>query len=665
MISTKTNHLANQKSPYLLQHVHHPIDWYPWGKEAFEKAQKENKPLFISIGYSACHWCHVMSRESFENPAIADLLNKHFVAVKVDREERPDVDNIYMNACLAMNGQGGWPLTVIATPDQKPFFTATYMPPKTEMGRMGLFELLTNVADKWKKNGQRLWAYGQEFCEFLERISRFQKDVQSQGKELFEKSFSFFEKNFDRVYGGFGQAPKFPCPHDLMFLMRYKYFEKNEKAMKMVEKTLESMYRGGIYDHIGSGFSRYSTDRMWHIPHFEKMLYDNALLSMAYLEAYQITGKQLYQRIAENILEFVIREMTSESGAFGTALDADAEEEEGKFYAFEYQEITKLLGEADGKLFNEHFNILMEGKFDGKNIPNLIGNKTIESDEKLNSLIQAVYHYRKKRYELKRDEKALTSLNCLMICAFLKAYMVMKRQAYLILAQKGLDFVEKNLIDEESNIYVSYFEGRTDIPGGIDDYAYYCMALVNMYEATFKPDYLKKAILFVNKTIENFADEQNGGFFMNDKRAHKLIYRPKEVFDGAMPCGNSVMGYVLNKMSRLTGKSEIMDAARKHNEFLNKVATENPGRVSFALMSLMQEYYPSKEIIAVAQNEEKLISIKDKQQEFSPETTFIVKFTETEDYNDYSDFLWEYEMKNNNTTYYICENKKCTVQNKL
>lgn len=660
-----SNHLINEKSPYLLQHANNPINWYPWGKEALERAEKENKLLFISIGYSTCHWCHVMAKESFENEEIARLLNENFISIKVDREERPDIDAIYMNSCVAMNGHGGWPLTIFALPSQKPFFTATYLPFKTSMGRMGLFELLTNINEEWKEGGQRFIEYGNEFTGFLEKQNAAQKKAYLKGKELFDKAYSLYEKNFDRTYGGFGTAPKFPSPHNLMFLMRYHFFENNDKAFKMVEKTLESMFRGGIYDHLGSGFCRYSTDRMWLIPHFEKMLYDNALMVMAYFEAYQITGKQLYKQVAENTLEFVIRELNSTSGGFWTALDADTEGEEGLFYALEYEEVIKVLGEEDGKIFAEHFNITKQGNFDGKNVPNVIGNKDIGVNEKLITLVQAMYHYRKKRHKLHVDDKVLTSLNALMACAFIKGFMVMEKDAYLILANKAIEFIEKNLIDDDGNIYVSYREGRTQIMGGLDDYSYYCMALINMYEATFNPKYLKRAYLFVNKIVENFEDKDNGGFFMNDKRVQDLIFRPKDSYDGATPSGNSVMGYVLNKMYRLTGKEEIREMAVKHNKYLENVAAENPNHMSFALMALMQEFYPSKEIIAVAENSDKIESLKSKLKEFSPNTTYIVKFTEGSDPADYADFLWEYDIKNNSTTYYVCENKSCKVQNKL
>lgn len=659
------NHLINEKSPYLLQHSQNPINWYPWGKEALDRAREENKMLFISIGYSTCHWCHVMAKESFENEEIARLLNDNFIAIKVDREERPDIDNIYMKACVAMNGQGGWPLTIFALPSQKPFFTATYLPFKTTQGRVGLFELLTSVMEEWRQGGTKFLEYGNEFTEFLKKTDYMTHQSLLQKDELFGKAFLEYEKDYDKLYGGFGKSPKFLVPHALMFLLRYYYYEDNKKALKMVEETLESMYRGGIYDHLGGGFCRYSTDRIWLIPHFEKMLYDNALLTMVYTEAYQLTGKQLYKQVVEETLEFLIRELNSTSGGFWTALDADVESEEGLYYAFEYEEIIKVLGEQDGKTFCKYFNVTKQGNFDGKNILNVINNKEIELDEKLITLKQAMYHFRKKRHKLNIDDKVLVSMNSLTICAFIKAYKVMDKEAYLILAEKAVEFIEEKLIDDDSNIYASYRDGRSAILGGLDDYAYYCMALIDMYEATFNPKYVKRAILLLNKVEENFYDQEKGGFFMNDKRVESLIYRPKDIYDSATPSGNSVMSYVFNKMYYLTGKEEIGQLASRHNAYLEAIASSNPSQLSFGLTALMNVHYPSRKVIAVAEDWDKLRSLKEKQKEFSPDITYLVKLADGLDAAEYSDFLWEYTIQNNSTTYYVCDSYGCRVQNKL
>lgn len=656
----KPNHLKNEKSPYLLQHAYNPINWYPWGREALEKAEVEDKPIFISIGYSTCHWCHVMAEESFEDNEVAELLNKHFIAIKVDREERPDVDNIYMNACVTMNGQGGWPLTIIASPQQKPFFAATYLPPRTAGGRTGLVEILSNVALRWQDESKKFKAFGEDFTKFLTDSLNTELAAEDVGSKLFLKSYQEYEKNFDKQNGGFGAAPKFPAPHNLMFLMRYAHFEKQEKAMEMVEKTLMNMYKGGIYDHIGSGFCRYSTDKYWLVPHFEKMLYDNALLTIAYLEAFQITGNELYREVAESTLEFVIRELTSTDGGFWTALDADINGEEGLFYAFTYEELIDLLGEENGKEFNKFFNITKQGNFDGKNVPNLSENKNPVRSQELKERIQAVYHYRKKRYSLHTDDKIITSLNALMSSAFIKAYVVMDKDAYLILAKKAMEFIENNLTDEDGNLYSVYREGRSNILAGLDDYAYYSQALIDIYEATFEPEYLKKAVFIAEKAMTNFEDALRGGCFMNDKRTDSLILRPKDRYDGAMPCGNSVLGLSLERLSKLTRNKQMEDLAQRQTAYLEKIADWH---LSYGLIALMKKYYPSKEIIAVAEGCAQLSQLRELQRQFCPDTTFAAKFTKSDAL--YAYFFNDYDMKNNATTYYVCQNKTCNVSNNL
>ncbi len=659
-----TNHLVNEKSPYLLQHKNNPINWFPWGEEALTKAKKENKPLFISIGYSACHWCHVMAKESFENEEVAKILNENFVSIKVDREEREDIDSVYMAACIAMNGQGGWPLTVIATPDEKPFFAGTYLPIKSAMGKIGLIDLLNNIKRLWTKDNSKLMDYGQELTEYLKKQNSTSVRPSTKGKDVFYKAFEQYDILYDKKYGGFGQAPKFPAAHNLMFLMRYYHFENNQKAMDMVEKTLESMYRGGIFDHRGGGLCRYSTDEKWLVPHFEKMLYDNCLLSVAYLEAYQITRKDIYKNIAEFTLEFIIRELLSTKGGFWTALDADAEGKEGLFYTFDKQEIENLLCGGAEK-FIKRYNITEEGDYEGKNVINIIDQKCLYNDKEMQKMVQAVYHYRKNRYKLGVDDKILTSLNSLAIWAFIKAYEVTGNDGYLTIATKAVNFIEENLIDENDNIYVSFRDKRSDIMGMLDDYAYYAFALVNMYEATFELKYLKRAMTFAAKLIKNFEDSENGGYFLNDKRARNLIFSPKETFDGAKPSGNSMTGYVLNSLSRLTGQKEIVIAASRQSQYLNSVAGFNGNHYSFALIALMLEYYPAREITVVAKNNDEISSIRENKKVFQPNTNYIAKFIDGDDPSDFIEFMKDYELKNNTTTYYVCENNNCRVENKL
>lgn len=658
-----TNRLAAEKSPYLLQHRHNPINWYPWGEEALSKAKSQNKPLFISIGYSTCHWCHVMAKESFENQEVADLLNEHFVSIKVDREERADVDSVYMAACIAMNGQGGWPLTIIATPDQKPFFAATYIPLKTGMGRTGLIDLLKNVIKLWEQDSDKLKAHGEEITQYLKNQTiAVQPSVES--KDIFHKAFMQYEMLFDKRYGGFGQAPKFPAAHNLMFLMRYYFFENNQNAMDMVEKTLEGMYRGGIFDHLGGGFSRYSTDEKWLVPHFEKMLYDNALLSVAYLEAFQISRKDIYRDIAEFTLEFMIRELNSIKGGFWTALDADVEGEEGLFYTFEKEEIQNLLCGGAEK-FIKRYNITDEGNYQSKNVLNIIGQDSLYNDDELQKMAQAVYHYRKNRYKLALDDKILAVTNSLAIWAFVKGYEVTGKDGYLTIAKKAVGFIENNLIDQNGDIYVSFRDQRSDIRGTLNDYSFYAFALIAMYQATFELKYLKRAMSFAQKIIENFEDKENGGYFLNDKRERNLIFSPKENFDGAMPSGNSMTGYVLNSLSRITAQKEIAIAASRQSQYLISVAANDGNHYSFALMALMLEYYPATEITVVAKNNQEISSVKENKKEFKPNTNYIAKFLEGDDPSDIIEFLKEYELKNNTTTYYVCQNNSCRVENKL
>lgn len=378
MSTHKANRLIHEKSPYLLQHAYNPVDWYPWGDEAFEKAKAEDKTIFLSIGYSTCHWCHVMERESFEDEEVAELLNKYFVAIKVDREERPDIDHIYMTFCQAMTGHGGWPLTVIMTPDKKPFFAGTYFPKNDRHGMPGLLTILKSVQKAWVENRDNLENISSQVVNTVySETEDYPNEVLSE--KAVDDAYKLLERSFDPIYGGFGNAPKFPAPHNLLFLLRYWYTKKENKALGMVEKTLDSMYRGGIYDHIGFGFCRYSTDRKWLVPHFEKMLYDNALLAMAYAEAYQATKKDKYARIAKEIFRYIERDMTSPEGAFYSAEDADSEGIEGLFYLWKYEEIMSVLGEEDGKRFCSMFDITPSGNFEGRNIPNLIN--TEETDE--------------------------------------------------------------------------------------------------------------------------------------------------------------------------------------------------------------------------------------------------------------------------------------------
>ncbi|MEL7655517.1 MAG: thioredoxin domain-containing protein, partial [Bacillota bacterium] len=415
------NRLINESSPYLLQHARNPVDWYPWGEEAFNRAKTEDKPVFLSIGYSTCHWCHVMAHESFEDEEVAEVLNRDFISIKVDKEERPDIDAVYMSVCQGLTGSGGWPLTIIMSPDQRPFFAGTYYPKTKRYNVPGLLEILDAVTKEWKGNKDSLLETGDKIVNALKAGTQKQDhdmtgqiDHNGLSKDIIHEAKELFSQSYDERYGGFGRSPKFPSPHNLMFLLRYSKFEKDERALEIVEKTLLQMYRGGIFDHIGYGFSRYSTDEKWLAPHFEKMLYDNALLAIICSETYQITGKELYQRVARKTLSYITREMTDEQGGFYSAQDADSEGTEGKYYIFTPDEILKLLGEQDGTLFNGFFDITGRGNFEGSNIPNLLKNKVYDPiPDMIRGMIPKVYEYRYNRTRLHKDDKQLTSWNSL------------------------------------------------------------------------------------------------------------------------------------------------------------------------------------------------------------------------------------------------------------
>lgn len=479
----KPNHLIHEKSPYLLQHAYNPVNWYPWSEEAFEKAKAEDKPIFLSIGYSTCHWCHVMAHESFEDEAMAKYLNEHFISIKVDKEERPDIDSIYMAICQAFTGSGGWPTSVFLTSEQKPFFAGTYFPKTPRYGMIGFLSLLEKIHTAWKNNRDQLL---ESADEVIQSLNRTDAKTASQDIDLVEVAVRMFKQGFDRKYGGFGSAPKFPTPHNLLFLLAHYERTKEKESLAMAEKTLEQMYRGGIFDHIGYGFSRYSTDRYFLVPHFEKMLYDNALLILAYCKCFELTKNKFYLEVAEKTAQYVLREMTSFDGGFYSAQDADSEGEEGKYYVFSPEEIIKLLGDSLGSSFNEYCNITRAGNFEQKSIPNRLKDTGIQmSEEQFQECRTKIYEYRKKRYQLHLDDKILCSWNALMIAAMCHLYRVSQKIEYLDAAKKAESFLETNLTKNDT-LCVSYREGKQGANGFLDDYAAYVFALLALYEATIE-----------------------------------------------------------------------------------------------------------------------------------------------------------------------------------
>lgn len=597
----KPNRLIGEKSPYLLQHAYNPVEWYPWGRESFEKAEREDKPIFLSIGYSTCHWCHVMEEESFENDEIAGILNREFVCVKVDREERPDVDSVYMSVCQAMTGQGGWPLTIIMTPECRPFFAGTYLPPVRRYGRMGLAELLNSVAKQWKENRQQLLGSAEQIQAFLRQQAEM--DVEGEvSKALVSQGYQQLERSFDEIHGGFGGAPKFPTPHHLLFLMDYGVRRDVPEAFYMVERTLVQMYRGGIFDHVGGGFSRYSTDERWLVPHFEKMLYDNALLTLAYAKAYGITGKKLYADVAGRILGYVKAELTDEGGGFYCGQDADSDGVEGKYYVFTPEEIRAVLGNADGEHFLARYGMTGSGNFEGKWIPNLLDYQG-ELEEMQPEKDRRLYEYRLARARLHKDDKILVSWNGWMITACGRAGAVLEEDAYVEMAVRAEAFLREKLV-KDGRLMVRYRDGEAAGEGKLDDYACYCQALVELYEVTYETDYLRRARELADVMVEQFFDEERGGFYLYAKDGEALIVRTKETYDGAMPSGNSVAALVLEQLGRITGEMRWAETLDKQLRFLAGAMEGYPAGQSYGLLAMMNVLYPTKELVCVLADEE-------------------------------------------------------------
>jgi len=657
------NRLIHEKSPYLLQHASNPVDWYPWGNEAFEKARTQDKPVFLSIGYSTCHWCHVMAHESFEDSEVAEVLNKDFIAIKVDKEERPDIDSVYMNVCQALTGQGGWPMTIIMTPEQKPFFAGTYYPKMARYNLPGILNILETVSIKWKQDKESLIDSADE----ITRVVKQQTGQQENGKlsvALVEQAMQLFAESFDDKFGGFGKAPKFPTPHNLMFLLRYSVLERDAHALRMVEKTLQQMYKGGMFDHVGFGFSRYSTDGKWLVPHFEKMLYDNALLVICYLETYQLTGKDLYRRVAEKTLSYIQREMTSEDGGFYSAQDADSEGVEGKYYVFNPEEVLTVLGKENGAYFNQYFDITARGNFEGNSIPNLINNPNFKiKDEKTEAFCKKIYDYRIGRMNLHKDDKILTSWNALMITAFAKAYQVLGDKSYLLAAEKAVQFTEKKLTDAKGRLCVRYRDGETLGSGYMDDYAFMAWACLSLYEATYNVTHLKKALSYTQQMTELFADKEGGGFYLYADDSENLITRPKETYDGAIPSGNSVAAYVLIRLAKLTGSPQMEEQAHKQLQFLAGSMVHYPAGYSFALIAATIALYPTKEVVCVTQSLDEIKSLQAMFKKcFIPNTIVLVKELENDKQIDQiAEYVKDYGLKNNQTTYYVCENNACSA----
>ena len=626
------NHLKNETSPYLLQHADNPVDWYPWCGEAFERAKSEDKPVFLSIGYSTCHWCHVMAHESFENSETAELLNKNFISVKVDREERPDIDSVYMTVCQAFTGSGGWPMSVFMTWDKKPFFAGTYFPTTPRFGMPSFRDVLNAVVMQWDTEREKLIQSAENITDMLKNTESV-KGNKVNG-DIVETAAEMLRKSYDSIYGGFGSAPKFPIPHELMFLMYYAKINSDETAQKMAEKTLIQMRKGGIFDHIGGGFSRYSTDRYFLAPHFEKMLYDNALLIIAYSAMYSLTSSKVYLETTIKTADYILCEMTSPEGGFYSAQDADSEGVEGKYYTFSVDEITSVLGDK-GKHFSETFDITEHGNFEGVNIPNLLKSGDLDTD--FEAEFQSLYEYRKKRTKLHLDDKILLSWNSMMIAAMSMLYRVSHYEKYLCAAENAQRFIEENMSDGE-HIYTIFRDGKRSDTAFLEDYAYYIAALIEMYNSTLDNKYLMRAEELCAEAVKRFSDK-NGGFNMCETT--ELFKNPKELYDGAVPSGNSIMAYDLIRLHQLTEKEEYRECAKKQLDFMSAQSQDYPsGHCMFLLAKLLNEAPPPRVIISA---------------KGSPDISnlpFLANVTVVQADN-------KYPLLNERTTFYVCRGNTC------
>ncbi len=678
----RANRLAKEKSPYLLQHAHNPVDWYPWGEEAFEKARRENKPIFLSIGYSTCHWCHVMERESFENPEIADLLNQHFVSIKVDREERPDVDALYMQAVMQMTGHGGWPMSVFLTLELKPFFGGTYFPPESRWGQPGFKEVLRGAAQAWEQRRQEVLDSSQAMTEALKRQA-FSPSAGRPDEKVFHRAFEIFSDSYDDRYGGFAPAPKFPRSHALSFLLRYWKRTGNPHALAICEHTLRAMAEGGIWDHLGGGFHRYSTDAQWHVPHFEKMLYDQALLARTYLEVFQATGKPEYAQTAREIFDYVLREMTGPEGGFYSAEDADSERKEGAFYVWTAAEMKKLLRAESAEIFGAVFDVREggnaeqdpTGEFAGRNILHRVrtmketaqkfGKSEKEIEQVLEQARGILFSTRAHRPRPHRDDKILVDWNGLMISSLAFGSRVLNEPRYAQAARRAADFILRTLVRKEGRLLHRYRDSEAAIPAHLEDYAFLIQGLTDLYEATFEVRYLAEAKRLTEEMIRLFWDEASGGFFLTGTDAEVLLVRQKEVYDGAIPSGNSVAALDLLRMGRFTGNAGWEEKAGRLVEYFSGALQQNPSAYPQLLIALDFLLGPSSEIVLAAGAEDPTLPefTRELFRRFIPNRIVVFHSDGPEDraVEQVVPFVKGQSAQSGKATAYVCRNYTCSL----
>jgi uncharacterized protein YyaL (SSP411 family) len=676
----KANRLIDEKSPYLLQHAHNPVDWFPWCPEAFEKAKKRNKPIFLSVGYSTCHWCHVMEKESFEDLEVAALMNELFVSIKVDREERPDIDHVYMTVCQMLTGSGGWPLTIIMTPDEKPFYAATYIPKDSRFGRLGMTQLIPRIRELWVNRQSEILTSAAKILDVLEKTGR-DEPGETLGREVLDKAFDEMTNRFDSRFGGFSDAPKFPTAHNHLFLLRYWRRTGNRKALDMVEKTLQAMRMGGIYDHLGYGFHRYATDREWLVPHFEKMLYDQAMLALAYLEAHQATGNQVYGETASEVFEYVLRDLTAPAGGFYSAEDADSEGVEGKFYVWTPAEVQAILGATDAELFCNVFRLETEGNFNeeatgratGANILHL--KKTmaelakdlhLNEDElrsQLELIRQKLFKLRENRIHPHKDDKILTDWNGLMIAALARGSQVLGNDRYARAAERAADFLLGEMRRADGRLLHRFRDGEAKIEAHLDDYAFMVWGLLEIYEANFDTRFLKSALELNRDMISHFWDEDLGGAFFTPDDGERLIVRKKEVYDGAIPSGNSVVMHNFLKLARFTGNTDLEGKAERIEKAFSGQVRNFPSGYTHFLVSVDFGLGPSYEVVVVGNEDapDTRQMLQALRQVYIPNK--IIMFRPSNDtspeVDEFSPFVQNHHSIEGKATAYVCLNNAC------
>jgi len=677
MNDKKANRLIKENSPYLLQHAYNPVDWYPWSDEAFQKAIAQNKPVFLSIGYSTCHWCHVMERETFENEGIAKYLNEHFISIKVDREERPDIDNIYMKACQILTGRGGWPLSVFITPQKKPFYAGTYFPPDNRNGHIGFNYLIKNISRAWENQKDDIENSSSELTKLLSDHNESIDDLHAYENYL-HNAFNYFNNNYDNINGGFGSAPKFPSPHNLIFLLRYGKHFNNSSALQMVFYTLTKMRNGGIFDQLGFGFHRYSTDAAWLVPHFEKMLYDQALMITALSEAYLVNPHELFKTTVEEIVSYLINNLLSKEHAFYTAEDADSDGKEGTFYYWSKKEIITIIDPKHGEIFCSAFNVLSDGNFDNHSdiIPNI--NNILHYKDNANSISnkfglsvnefvliiedsrKKLLQYRNYRPRPFMDDKILTDWNGLIISSLAIASRIFTNNRFLELANQCYNFIISRQLNDNNKLFHCYRNGDASIEGSLDDYSFMIMASIEMYRTTFDETFLLNSIELSETVISYFWDNKEKGFCFTSSEQIDLITRTKETYDGAIPSGNSVMLNNLNILFKITGKTEYSIFANELNDYLLSRNKNHPQSVSFALSSFIYSINPSYELIICGNKEDKQVksALEKLNSRYIPNLLTIFKDLSR---NSSIEYLNNYTAINNRTTYYLCKNQICNL----